>query len=237
MGSFAYAYREVTAKPLGYVKIMFYFLVMVALSILAPAGGVGIFSLVMSYSSLQSTILSLAGMVVYAAAFLLLFCGSYGALLAAIDARRTGRQMGLDEMIAYAMGNSFKLALLKGLEIAIIGFFVAVIFGLAYIAGFDMTRKLYIGIAMVAVAIPAVIVKYLLSLSTVSFVKSGGVMRSIGKSVKITVFRAMNYLPVCLLVCLVVTTLFIPLLNIATFFLLYPVALLALIKEYEKLLL
>jgi hypothetical protein len=237
MGSFAHAYREVVNKPLQFAKTMLYFLVMAALSVLAPLGVVGLFSLLTSYSSLGASIISLAGIAIYAVVFIFLFSGSCGALIKAIDAGKGGRGMGFDEMVGYALGNCFKLSMITVVELGMIAFFAAIIFITLYLFNIDLTRRLYLGLGFVVLSIPALLIKYLFSLAMVSYVKSGGVIRSISKSFRITILRAMNYIPVCVIAFIIMATLAIPLIDIITFFVFFPMALLALIREYEKLLL
>jgi len=237
MGSFAHAYREVVNRPLQFAKTMVYFLIMAAMSVLAPLGVVGIFSLLTSYSSLGSSMISMAGIAIYAVVFILLFSGSSGALVKAIDANKGGRGMGFDEMVEYALGNCFKLSMITVIELGMIAFFAAIIFITLYLFNIDLTRRLYLGLGFVVLSIPTLLIKYLFSLAMVSYVKSGGVLRSISKSFRITILRAVNYIPVCVIACIIMATLAIPLINIVTFFVLFPMAILALTKEYEKLLL
>jgi hypothetical protein len=237
MGSFAQAYREIVNKPLNYARIMLYFLVMAVLSVLAPFGVVGLFSLLTSYSNFGSMVISLAGIAIYAVVFLLLFDGSYGALLKAIDTGKDNRDMGFDEMVSYALGNCFKLSLIKAVELALIALFAAIVFITLYLLKIDLSNQLYLGLGIVVLGIPALLVQYLFSLAMVSYTKSRGAARSISKSFRIAILRAVNYIPVYVMACIIMATLLIPLINIVTFFILYPMALLALIKEYEKLLL
>jgi hypothetical protein len=236
MGSFAHAYRDVVNRPLDYAIIMLNFFILATLSVLAPMGIVGLFSLITSYSTIGSTIISLAGIAVYAAIFLLLGSGSYGALFKALDERRGGRNMGLAEMADYALRSCLGLAMIKAVELALIAFFAIIIFATLYLFNIDLTRKLYLGIGIAVLGIPALLIKYLFSLAPVSFVKSGGILRSIAKSFKISILRALNYLPVCILAAVIMLTLIVPFINLLTFFVLYPIAISALIREYEKLL-
>jgi hypothetical protein len=235
MGSFARAYREVVNRPVEYAKIMFYFLILAIISVVAPLGLAGLFSLIASYSNVEAAIVSLAGVGIYVIAFLLLSNGAYGALLKAIDARENSRDMGLDEMASYALGNCVKLTIINLVELAIIAFFAAIVLGTLYLLNIDVTRKLYLGVGLVILSIPALLVKYLFSLTTVSYVKSAGIRRSISKSFRITILRGLNYIPVFIAVWIVTLTLLIPFINIATVFLLFPMALLALMMEFEKL--
>jgi hypothetical protein len=235
MGSFARAYREVVNRPVEYAKIMFYFMVLAIISVVAPLGLAGLFSLIASYSNVEAAIISMAGLAIYAIAFLLLSNGAYGALLKAIDARENGRDMGLDEMASYALGNCVKLTIMNLFELLIIGFFAAIVIGTLWLFNIDITRKLYLGVGFVILSIPALLVKYLFSLTTVSYVKSPGLRRAVAKSFRITILKGLSYIPVFIAAGIVALTIFIPFVNIATVFLLYPMAILAVMMEFEKL--
>ena len=236
MGSFAYAYKEIVAdRPVEYVRIMASYLVLAVLSLLAPLGIVGLISIIASYGGVQATMVSLASMILYVLMAHILFSGAYGALIKALDMQNLYRKsMGLPGMIDYMMKNAVPLTLVKTVEYAIIAVFAGMIFGASVYLNL-LSNTFYLGIAAILVIFFVFMTRYLFSMSVISYMKTGKIMGSVSKSFKIAVVKALYYFPGYIIFCLVLLSLLIPILNLLSVLVLYPMALLALIKEYEKL--
>jgi len=236
MGSFSYAYKEIVAdKPTEYVKIMLSYLVVALLSLLAPLGIVGIISIIASYAGVQATIISLVSFSLYILIVHILFSGAYGSLIKALDVQNLYRKgTGMPEMINYMMKNAMPLTIIKTIEYLAIFLFAGVILGASYYLNL-FSSTFYIGIIAILVLFFVFTVKYLFSTSVVSYVKTGKVFGSISKSFKIALVKVIYYFPGYIIFCIVLVSFLIPVLNIISALVLYPMALLALIKEYEKL--
>jgi hypothetical protein len=236
MGSFSYAYKEIVAdKPVEYVKIMLSYLVVVLLSLLAPLGIVGVISIIAGYGGVQATIISLVSFSLYLLFAHVLLSGAYGSLIKALDVQNLYRKgTGIPEMINYMMKNAVPLTVIKTLEYLAISIFAGVIIGASYYLNL-LSSTFYLGIIAILVLFFVFSVRYLFSTAVISYIKTGKVFGSISKSFKIALMKIVYYFPGYIIFCLVVVSLIIPMLNIISVLVLYPMAMLALIKEYEKL--
>ena len=236
MGSFSYAYREIVAdKPIEYVRIMLSYLVVSLLSLLAPLGAVGIISIIASYAGVQATIVSLVSFSLYILIAHVLLSGAYGALIKALDVQNLYRKgTGIPVMINYMMKNALPLTIIKTVEYLAIAIFAGAILGVSYYLNL-LSSTFYLGIVSILVLFFVFSVKYLFSTAVISYIKTGKVFGSISKSFKIALFKIIYYFPGYLIFCLVAVSFLIPILNIISVLVLYPMAMLALVKEYEKL--
>jgi hypothetical protein len=235
-GSFAYAYKEIVAdKPIEYVRIMLSYLVVVVLSLLAPLGIVGIISILAGYAGVQATIISLSSLIIYLLIAHVLLSGSYGSLIKALDDQNLYRKStGIPQMINYMMKNAIPLTIMKTIEYLVIGVFAGVVLGASMYLNL-LANTFYLGIIAIVVLFFVFVVRYLFSMSVISYMKTGKMMASISKSFKIALAKIVYYFPGYIIFTLVIVSLLIPILNLVSVMVLYPMAMLALIKEYEKL--